>query len=139
MLKYLLLLTSFLFGDVAVEFYGTSYHFDREKDYNENNKYVGLVYKFENNFEVGVASYENSHYERSNDIYIGYMQPLYESEDVELGVFADGGYRGGYDSHVLFYGGLYAEYMDVYTKLAGNSKMLGLVVGYNFSIDGLFD
>ncbi len=133
-----LLLSSLVFADIGVEFFGTSYHFNRDKDYNENNKYLGLVYKFEN-FEIGTATYENSHYERSYDIYGGYRQPLYEEENTEFGIFADIGYRSGYDNHVLFYGGLYAEYMNVYAKLAGNDSMLGLVVGYNFNTESIFE
>ncbi len=131
MIKYLLLLTSFLFADIAIEPFGTVYHFDREKDYNENNKYVGITYRYDQ-FEFGVATYENSHYERTKTAFVGYREPLYQ-EAVELGIFADIGYKDGYDNnHILFYGGVYAEYENFYTKVAVNNNMVACTIGYVF-------
>ncbi len=131
MIKYLLLLTTFVFADIAIEPFAKTYHFDRDKDYNENHQYLGLVYRYDQ-FDFGVATYINSHDERTKAAYVGYRQPMYQDE-VEVGLFADIGYKDGYDdNHVLIYGGLYIEYKDFYTKIAVNGDMIGATIGYVF-------
>ena len=134
----MLVIPATLTADIAIEPFGTVYHFDREKDYNENSQYVGITYRHEQ-FELGVATYINSHDERTKTAFVGYRQPLYK-EEVELGIFADIGYKDGYDNnHILFYGGVYAEYENFYTKIAVNDSMVACVVGYNFNTEGLFE
>ena len=129
MKKYMLigLLLSFLNlsqaaeHSIAIEPFLQSYHWDRDKGYNETHKHVGLVYRYDQ-FELGVATMINSHDIRSNSVYIGYREKLYETEDLELGFFMDGGYRSGYHKKVLGYVGLYSEYKDFYIKVAANQK-----------------
>ena len=129
----LIALTLGLSADIGVEFFGKSYHFNRDREYNEDQKYLGLVYRpNDTNFEIGVSTFENSHYERSNAVYIGYQQPLYEADNTEFGIFADVGYQSGYDGKpMLFYGGVYGEYKNIYMKLTGTDKLIAVTFGYN--------
>lgn len=128
----LLLMSNLMWADFAIEPLAVSYHYDRDKDYNENHKYLGLVYRYEN-FEFGVGTMENSHYERSNSIYVGYLQPIYDNGDFTAGVFCDIGYQTGYDrSDLLLYGGLHVEYKNFYIKTGGSPIFVGSVIGYRF-------
>lgn len=127
-LKSIVLLTSLVFSDIAIEPYAKSYHFDRDKKYNENHKYIGAVYR-KDSWDFGVATYINSHNNRSNDAYIGYRYLLYE-DNIKLGVFGLVGYRSGYRTKLLGYGGLYSEYEDFYIKLAINHKLTAVTLGY---------
>ena len=127
----LLLAPLLIFSDIAIEPYAASYHFDRDKDYNEDHKYIGLVYRYDQ-YEIGVSTFKNSHYKRTNSFYAGYRQPVYEYNDVEFGIWGDIGYQTGYNRKLLIYGGLYGEYENIYIKLAGNSKFIGATVGYVF-------
>ena len=135
-MRYLLLLTSFLFADIAIEPYATSYHFDRDKGYNENHKYLGLVYRYQK-YEVGVATMENSHNRRSNSVYVGYRQDLYKTDIMELGGNNDVGYRTGYNRKLLLFGGLYVEHENMYVKIAVGTKLVAGTVGYIFRFEGL--
>ena len=133
-LLLLLTLTLGLSADIGVEFFGTSYHFNREIDYNEEQKYFGVVWRPDDtNFEVGASTFENSYNERANALYVGYLQPLYK-EEVELGIFADVGYylQGYEDKPIMFYGGIYGEYKNVVLKIAGTDKLIAVTVGYEF-------
>ena len=142
-LMLLVLATTGLSADIAIEPFAATYHWDRDKEWNEgsNHQYIGVSYIFDSvktntgNFEVGAATYINSHDERTKALYVGYRQPLYKEGNVDLGIFADIGYRDGYgeDSNILIYGGAYARYYDFYLKLAGNSEMVGVNVGYIFT------
>lgn len=131
MFRVLLLLSNFLWADFAIEPYAVSYHYDRDKDYNEEHKYVSAVYRYDN-FEFGVATMENSHYERSNSVYVGYLQPIYEENDFMIGVFADVGYRTGYDQAFLLYGGVHTEYKNIYIKTVILPTFVGATIGYRF-------
>lgn len=138
-MKYLIiLLSSLLYADsISIEPLATSYHFDRDKDYNENHKYIGLLYKHDNGFELGASTMENSHYKRSNSVYIGYSDSFYEFDRGEIGAFGDIGYRTGYTRKELVYVGVYAEYMNAYVKIGGGTNMIGAVFGYTFKFKGL--
>lgn len=127
MLKYILLLTSFAFADIAIEPFGTSYHWDRDKNRNENNKYLGVVYRY-GQYDFGVATFENSHYERSNTAYIGYRQPINE----HVGIFGAVGYVTGYNYKILGAVGVYVEYENIYIKASFNHKYMGTTIGYVF-------
>ena len=128
----LLLMSNLMWADFAIEPLAVSYHYDRDKDYNENHKYLGLVYRY-NNFEIGASTMENSYYKRSNSIYIGYLHPLYKEGDFMVGLFGDVGYQTGYDrSDLLLYGGLYTEYKNFYIKTGGSTIFIGAVIGYRF-------
>ena len=102
MKKILLILglTLGLSADIGVEFLGMGYHYNKDVDRNSNQKYFGLVYIDEANWEVGISTFENSYYERSNAVYVGYRQPLYE-EDFTVGFFVDAGYVSGYEDKNL--------------------------------------
>lgn len=133
-MKYLfaLLITSTLsFADIAIEPLALSYHYDRDKDYNENHKYIGLVYRYDM-YEVGIGTMENSHYKRSNSVYVGMRPIIYTEGDLDIGMFVDVGYRTGYSRDLLIYGGLYTEYKDVYAKIAAGTNVVGFTVGYIF-------
>ena len=128
MIRALLLLTSFVFADIAVEPFGAVYHWDRDKDYNENIKYVSVAYRYEQ-FDIGVATFENSHYRRSNFAYVGYRHPINEY----FGVFVNAGYVTGYNNtNILGGAGVYGEYKNTYIKLTANPKYMGATVGYIF-------
>ena len=127
-MKYLLLLTSFLFADVAIEPFVKTYHWDRDEGYNENHEYLAITYRHEQ-WDFSVATYINSRENRSNDAYVGYRHIMYD-EDVKLGLFGAVGYRSGYTRHLGVYAGLYGEYKDVYVKWAINTKLTAITVGY---------
>lgn len=120
---------------IAIEPFATSYHFDRDRDYNEEHKYLGLVYRYDK-FEFGIATMENSFNKKSNSFYVGFREPIYKEDDVEIGFFVDGGYKTGYKTNLLFFGGLYTEYKDFYIKLAVSPRLLGATAGYVFRFDG---
>lgn len=126
------------FGDsISIEPLALSYHFNRDKDWNEDHKYLGLLYKHDSGFEIGVGTMENSHYKRSNSIYAGYSKEFYEYTDGEIGAFIDAGYRTGYKRNLLIYGGIYAEYKNVYIKTAIGSNLIGCTIGYQFKFKGI--
>ena len=70
-----------------------SYHFDRNKNWNESNTGIGLVYK-----EYAVGYYKNSYYK--DTFYAGYQwKPLSWGDHVKAGLsFA---LATGYDSPIL--------------------------------------
>ena len=115
-------------GELAIEPYTQIYHYDRDRDSNENTKYLGLVYRYDN-FDIGVATYENSHYTRSQAAYVGYRYPLYEKNDLTLGIFGLVGYRTNYEQSIIAYGGPYVEYQRVYFKVNINGKFVGATLG----------
>ena len=125
------MLTFGLSADIVVQPYAQAYHWDREKDLNEKQEWVGVVYEHDN-FEFGASTMINSHYERSNSFYVGYIQDVYTYDDLEVGLFADVGYRTGYDTNVLLYGGAYAEWKQLQLKVAVNTSFIAFVVGYKF-------
>ena len=127
MIKYLLILTSFLFADIAIEPWGTSYHYDRDRNYNEDNKYISITYRYDQ-YDFGVATFDNSHNNRSNYAYVGYRKPI----NKYLGVFMSAGIITGYNYPVFGAVGVYAEYSNAYIKLSVNPRYLGTTIGYIF-------
>lgn len=80
---------------------------------------------------------ENSHYRRSNSVYVGFSDSFYDFKDGEIGGWFDVGYRTGYNRETLIYGGIYAEYKDVYIKGALGTNLVGCTVGYIFRFEGI--
>ncbi len=127
-LRYLTLLSVIAFGDIAIEPLAVVKHYDSEGK-NENAKYFGLVYRYDN-FDVGIASYENSHYTRTTAGYVGYRLPVWEDDKWIVGLFVQAGYRTNYNQKFIAYGGPYVEYDNFYAKVNVNTEFTGLVVGY---------
>ena len=50
----------------------TSWHFDREKDYNENNLGLGLEHRLSENWSVSTGFFRNSFYRNTNYLFAGY-------------------------------------------------------------------
>ena len=132
-------LTLGLSADIGIDFLGTAYHTNRDVKYNETPALFGVNYMFDEGFEVGASTYVNSYDDRTYAFYVGYRQPIYETEDLTLGVFANVGYQNGYEDDygndvrpILFYGGPYAEYKNFYVKMGLTEKLIVGVVGYRF-------
>ena len=137
-LLLLIALTLALQADIVFQPFAQAYHWDRDKDNNEKQEWLGLVYEHDTDFadgatfEVGASTMINSHYVRSNSFYVGLSKDIYKEGDWEVGLFADGGYRTGYDTNILLYGGAYAEWKQLQLKVAVNSSFIAFVVGYKF-------
>jgi hypothetical protein len=128
-LRFLILFSSILLADsIAIEPYTVVYHYNRDADINENNKYFGMVYRY-GQFDFGVATYDNSHYTRTNAAYVGYRYELYQYNRLKIGAFAQAGYRTNYKQKFIGYGGIYGEYDKVYLKLNVNGKFTGVTFG----------
>lgn len=122
------MLATGLYADIAVEPWGTAYHWNRDKNYNESNQYVGVVYRYQQ-YDLGVTTFINSHNDRSNSIYVGYREPISEYVNMVGGV----GYVSGYEKFNIIGGvGFDVTYEDTYLKLAVNPKYMGITVGYIF-------
>ena len=125
---FIILSSTVLQADIAIEPLGTSYHWDRDKDYNENNEYIGIVYRYDQ-YDFTLATFKNSRYDRSNIASVGYRHMFNEN----FGAFASVGYVTGYSNFYIFpAAGLYVEYEDFYVKLSANQWFAGIGVGYIF-------
>ena len=128
-LRILLLSFTILAADeLAIEPYTQIYHYDQSKKPNENTKYIGFIYRH-NNFDFGLASYENSHYTRTQAAYVGYRYSFYKQDDLTLGVFGLIGYRTNYEQSIIVYGGPYVEWNRLYLKVNINPKFVGATIG----------
>lgn len=90
----LLLACAEAFAQTSVVFTTTSYHFNRDKGYNERNLGVGLEYRLSDEWAIAGGFYRNSFYRHSNYV-MGAYTPF------EMGGWRAGGLFGivtGYDS-----------------------------------------
>ena len=128
----LIFLTTFSFAEFAIEPYSISYHYDRDKDYNEKHEYVAVAY-FYKNVQFGLGTLVNSHYNRANFALIGIREEIVEYNNIKFGVFLDTGYITGYHYDIFVNGGIYTEYENFYSKLSISYKFVGFTIGYKFN------
>lgn len=53
-------------GEFYLDIPFKSYHFNRDKDYNESNLGIGLKYQIDDIIAVSAGTYKNSHYVQTN-------------------------------------------------------------------------
>ena len=134
-LKYLtisiIMISSLAAGSISIEPYTFVKHYNKTNK-NNNVKYIGLVYEIDG-FGIGAATFTNSHYTRTNAIFGQYIyKKNIISDDLYIGAYVLGGYRTGYKTKMMVYGGPYVEYKNLYIKINVNPKFYGFTLGYRW-------
>lgn len=125
------LIATLAMAEVAIEPLALTYHYDTDKKYNSKHDYLGIVYR-DTTFDYSVATFVNSHYNRTYTASISYRYSIYKYDEVDVQIYGALGVQYGYFNYpVRAWGGLHIELDDsFYVEIVGAPAFIGTKIGF---------